>query len=51
VLPPLETDEQWDAIVPDETVMRPGAMDLWARLGLAGAPLARFLRGRSRFTR
>lgn len=42
MLPPVETDEQWDAVVPDETVMRPGAEDLCARLGLAGAPLTRF---------
>ncbi|GLF93187.1 hypothetical protein [Streptomyces yaizuensis] len=33
-----ETDEEWDAVVPDETVMRPGAADLCARLGLAAAP-------------
>lgn len=42
MLPPVETDEEWDAIVPDETVMRPGAEDLCARLGLSGAPLTRF---------
>ncbi|MFH0517867.1 phosphotransferase family protein [Streptomyces sp. M41] len=42
MLPPVETDEEWDAVVPDETVMRPGAQDLCARLGLAGAPLTRF---------
>jgi hygromycin-B 7''-O-kinase len=42
MLPPVETDEEWDAVVPDETVMRPGAEDLCARLGLAGAPLTRF---------
>ncbi|MDN3247097.1 phosphotransferase family protein [Streptomyces mutabilis] len=42
MLPLVETDEEWDAIVPDETVMRPGAEDLCARLGLAGAPLTRF---------
>jgi hygromycin-B 7''-O-kinase len=42
VLPPVETDEEWDAIVPDEAVMRPGAEDLCARLGLAGTPLTRF---------
>ncbi|MET9776466.1 aminoglycoside 3'-phosphotransferase/choline kinase family protein [Streptomyces sp. NPDC006367] len=40
--PVVETDEEWDAVVPDETVMRPGAEDLCARLGLAGAPLTRF---------
>ncbi|CAM5455500.1 aminoglycoside phosphotransferase family protein [Streptomyces aurantiogriseus] len=42
MLPPVETDEQWDAIVPDETIMRPGAEALAARLGLAGVPLTRF---------
>ncbi|MFD3631171.1 phosphotransferase family protein, partial [Streptomyces sp. NPDC058664] len=42
MLPPVETGEQWDAVVTDETVMRPGAEDLCARLGLAGAPLTRF---------
>ncbi|AKN74538.1 phosphotransferase [Streptomyces sp. PBH53] len=42
MLPPVETDEEWDAIVPDETVMRPAAEHLCARLGLAGAPLTRF---------
>jgi hygromycin-B 7''-O-kinase len=42
MLPAVETDEEWDAIVPDETVMRPGAEDLCARLGLAGVPLRRF---------
>ncbi|MFF3940762.1 phosphotransferase family protein [Streptomyces phaeofaciens] len=42
MLPRVETDEEWDEIVPDETVMRPGAADLCARLGLAGAPLTRF---------
>ncbi|MFJ9814519.1 aminoglycoside phosphotransferase family protein [Streptomyces sp. NPDC101151] len=42
MLPLVETDEERDAVVPDETVMRPGAEDLCARLGLAGAPLTRF---------
>ncbi|MER6995591.1 phosphotransferase [Streptomyces sp. NPDC000410] len=45
MLPKVDTDEEWDAIVPDETVMRPGAEDLCARLGLAGAPLTRFTEG------
>ncbi|WP_172386004.1 phosphotransferase family protein [Streptomyces sp. MNP-20] len=45
MLPPVRTDEEWDAIVPDETVMRPGAADLCARLGVAGAPLTRFREG------
>ncbi|MEV0437664.1 aminoglycoside 3'-phosphotransferase/choline kinase family protein [Streptomyces spectabilis] len=45
MLPPVRTDEEWDAIVPDEAVMRPGAADLCARLGVAGAPLTRFREG------
>ncbi|MFI9155245.1 phosphotransferase family protein [Streptomyces sp. NPDC053367] len=45
MLPAVETDEQWDAIVPDEAVMRPGVEDLCGRLGLAGAPLTRFADG------
>ncbi len=42
MLPPVQTDEEWDAVVPDEKVMRPGAEDLCARLGLTGLPLTRF---------
>ncbi|MFG2126472.1 phosphotransferase family protein [Streptomyces sp. NPDC048751] len=42
MLPPVETDEEWDAVIADETVMRAGAEDLCGRLGLAGAPLTRF---------
>ncbi|CAM5622790.1 aminoglycoside phosphotransferase family protein [Kitasatospora aureofaciens] len=45
MLPPVETDEQWDAVVPDESVMRPGAEALCARLGLGGRPLTRFAEG------
>ncbi|WP_030780607.1 aminoglycoside phosphotransferase family protein [Streptomyces sp. NRRL S-920] len=45
MLPEVNTDEEWDRIVPDETVMRPGAEDLCARLGLAGAPLTRYPEG------
>ncbi|WKU43348.1 aminoglycoside phosphotransferase family protein [Streptomyces sp. VNUA116] len=45
MLPPVETDEQWDAVVPDESVMRPGVEALCGRLGLAGAPLVRFTEG------
>jgi hygromycin-B 7''-O-kinase len=41
MLPLAETDDEWDAVVPDETVMRPGAEDLCVRLGLAGLPLTR----------
>lgn len=45
MLPVVETDEEWDAVVPDETIMRPGAEDLCRRLGLGGAPLLRFPEG------
>ncbi|MFB7123506.1 phosphotransferase family protein [Kitasatospora sp. NPDC056273] len=45
MLPLVLTDEEWDAVVPDETVMRPGAEALCARLGLAGLPLERFPEG------
>ncbi|MGX1223661.1 hypothetical protein RKD42_004920 [Streptomyces ambofaciens] len=36
MLPAVNTDEEWDVVVPDETVMRPGAADLCARLVWAG---------------
>ncbi|MES5819959.1 aminoglycoside phosphotransferase family protein [Streptomyces sp. RG80] len=42
MLPVVETDEQWDATVKDEKLMRAGAADLCARLGLGDAPLTRF---------
>ncbi|MFJ9736830.1 phosphotransferase [Streptomyces sp. NPDC101166] len=42
MLPPVETDEERDAVLSDEMVMRPGVEDLCARLGLADAPLTRF---------
>ncbi|MFH8486033.1 phosphotransferase family protein [Streptomyces longisporoflavus] len=45
MLPAVETDEQWDLIVPDDAVMRPGVEDLCRRLGLNGAPLDRFTEG------
>ncbi|MFI6289135.1 phosphotransferase [Streptomyces sp. NPDC051018] len=45
MLPAVETDEEWDAVVPDETVMRPAVEDLCARLGLDRAPLVRFADG------
>ncbi|MFJ7907698.1 phosphotransferase family protein [Kitasatospora sp. NPDC096204] len=45
LLPPVLTDEEWDAVVPDETVMRPGAEALCARLGVGGLPLERFAEG------
>ncbi|MFI1720850.1 phosphotransferase [Streptomyces sp. NPDC020489] len=42
MLPVVETDAQWDSVVGDERLMRAGAADLCARLGLADAPLVRF---------
>lgn len=45
MLPTVDTEEQWDVVVPDEAVMRPGVEDLCGRLGLAGAPLDRFTEG------
>ncbi|MEV2249267.1 aminoglycoside phosphotransferase family protein [Streptomyces sp. NPDC050147] len=45
MLPAVDTDEQWDIVVPDEAVMRPGVEDLCHRLGLTGAPLDRFTEG------
>ncbi|QTD96110.1 aminoglycoside phosphotransferase family protein [Streptomyces cyanogenus] len=45
MLPPVEMDEEWATVVPDEAVMRPGVEHLCARLGLAGASLTRFTEG------
>ncbi|MFI6155482.1 phosphotransferase family protein [Kitasatospora sp. NPDC051170] len=45
MLPVVETEEQWDALADDEAVLRAGAEDLCARLGLGGAPLERFAEG------
>ncbi|APY88594.1 phosphotransferase [Streptomyces alfalfae] len=45
MLPEVNTDEEWDRVVPDEAVVRPAAEDLCARLGLAGAPLVRYPEG------
>lgn len=45
MLPVVETEEQWDAVVPDESVMRPGAAALCDRLGVGGLPLERFPEG------
>ena len=42
MLPAVHTDEEWQAVVFDETVVRPAAEDLAARLGLAGAGLRRY---------
>ncbi|MFH8288193.1 aminoglycoside phosphotransferase family protein [Streptomyces sp. NPDC018059] len=45
MLPEVTTDEEWDRVVPDDAIMRPGAEDLCARLGLGGAPLTRYPEG------
>ncbi|MFD8754285.1 aminoglycoside phosphotransferase family protein [Kitasatospora sp. NPDC059577] len=45
MLPPVLTDEEWDAVVPDESVVRPAAEALCARLGVGGLPLERFPEG------
>ena len=45
MLPLVETDEQWDTVVRDEAVMRRGADDLCAGLGLGGLPLTRYAAG------
>lgn len=45
MLPPVDTDAEWNAGVPDEAALRPGVEDLCARLGLTGAPLTRFPTG------
>lgn len=45
MLPTVDTDEQWDVVVPDEAVMRPGVEDLCRRLGLTGMRLDRFTEG------
>ncbi|MFI2610139.1 phosphotransferase family protein [Kitasatospora sp. NPDC018619] len=45
MLPLVLTDEEWDAVVPDEAAVRPGAEALCARLGLGGLPLERFAEG------
>ncbi|MEW2439256.1 aminoglycoside 3'-phosphotransferase/choline kinase family protein [Streptomyces caniferus] len=45
MLPRVDSDDEWDAIVPDEAVMRPGAAALCGRLGLRASPLVRFPTG------
>ncbi len=42
MLPAVRTDQEWQAVVWDEQVVRPAAADLAARLGLAGAELRRY---------
>ncbi|MFJ6695244.1 phosphotransferase family protein [Streptomyces sp. NPDC091272] len=45
MLPEVNTDEEWDAVVPDEALVRPAAEDVCARLGLPGAALTRYAEG------
>ena len=42
MLPAVHTDQEWQAVVWDEKIVRPAAEDLAARLGLAGAGLRRY---------
>ena len=42
MLPAVRTDQEWQAVVWDEEIVRPAAEDLAARLGLAGAELRRY---------
>jgi hygromycin-B 7''-O-kinase len=42
MLPAVYTDQEWQAVVWDEQVVRPAAEDLAARLGLAGTELRRY---------
>ncbi len=43
MLPAVHTDDEWQAVVFDEEIVRPAAADLAARLGLAGAGLRRYI--------
>ncbi|MGW2011998.1 aminoglycoside phosphotransferase family protein [Streptomyces nigrescens] len=45
MLPRVDTDDEWDAIVPDEAVMRPGAAALCTRLGIRADSLTRYPAG------
>jgi hygromycin-B 7''-O-kinase len=42
MLPAVRTDQEWQAVVFDEQLVRPGAEDLAGRLGLAAAGLRRY---------
>ena len=42
MLPAVRTDQEWQAVVWDEQVVRPAAEDIAARLGLAGTGLRRY---------
>jgi hygromycin-B 7''-O-kinase len=45
MLPAVHTDQEWQAVVWDEQVVRPAAEDIAARLGLAGTELRRYPEG------
>lgn len=45
MLPAVRTDEEWQAVVWNEKIVRPAAEDLAARIGLAGAELRRYPEG------
>lgn len=45
MLPTVDTNDELDAMVSDETLLRPAALDLCTRLGLVGLPLRRFDEG------
>ncbi len=45
MLPAVRTDEEWQAVVWDEELVRPAAEDLAVRLGLAGTGLRRYPEG------
>ncbi|MER5950120.1 aminoglycoside 3'-phosphotransferase/choline kinase family protein [Streptomyces sp. NPDC001904] len=45
MLPRVDTDEDWRRVVPDDALLRPGVLDLCARLGFAGADPERFTEG------
>lgn len=45
MLPPVHTDREWDAVIGDETIIRPAVADLAARHGLADRALRRYPEG------
>ncbi|MDA1358641.1 aminoglycoside 3'-phosphotransferase/choline kinase family protein [Glycomyces luteolus] len=42
MLPAVYDDEDWDAVVPNEAIIRPGAVDILRRMGLAEQSLDRY---------
>ena len=42
MLPAVRTNQEWEAVVWNESLIRPAAEDLAARLGLPGAELRRY---------